>query len=492
MRRFPCWKNLKQKKNLSFNLVGATPHSVNIGFHGGRVLQRFLRGLALTIVGPGVFFGSYSAFASDLETTMRAALVHSASLAAARQNWIAVREDIGTNSATRDWKATGTITGTHARTDAATVSGGYKDAQTAVGTISLSKNLYDGGQQTEGVKLDQLLLDKETATYEGREQTVLLAAIEAHLAVIKAKRDVELNLINVERLESHVNAAQIRVDAGAATPTRLAEAEARLARGRSSLIVAQTALSNAEDSFRVLTGTDPAALEVPPALTNLPQTVIEAEEFARKSHPDVLAARAGELAAEQSFSTLTASVRPSLAFSLNASDTNAEGEGSDKTVLSAQLTMSTPLMITSATRAKTRNLSAKLAAARYARDDALRSSGLQARETFRNLETARGQLAAVMAEVEASRLVAVGIRNEFEFGQKTSLDVQDAEQDVNDAEIRLVTAHHGVLTAGYRLQAALGRLTSSAMGLDDVIGTLQSEPAPTARLGKILPFVGND
>ncbi|MEL0294193.1 MAG: hypothetical protein VXA66_11035, partial [Alphaproteobacteria bacterium] len=89
-------------------------------------MQRFLRGLALTIVGPGVFFGSYSAFASDLETTMRAALVHSASLAAARQNWIAVREDIGTNSATRDWKATGTITGTHARTDAATVSGGYK------------------------------------------------------------------------------------------------------------------------------------------------------------------------------------------------------------------------------------------------------------------------------------------------------------------------------------------------------------------------------
>ncbi len=84
---------------------------------------------------------------------------------------------------------------------------------------------------------------EETATYEGREQTVLLAAIEAHLAVIKAKRDVELNLINVERLESHVNAAQIRVDAGAATPTRLAEAEARLARGRSSLIFAQTALS---------------------------------------------------------------------------------------------------------------------------------------------------------------------------------------------------------------------------------------------------------
>ena len=79
------------------------------------------------------------------------------------------------------------------------------------------------------------------------------------------------------------------------------------------------------------------------------------------------------------------------------------------------------------------------------------------RKNFRSLETARSQVTAVQAEVEASRLVADGIRNEFEFGQKTSLDVQDAEQDVNDAELRLVSAQHDLLLSAYRLQAALGR-----------------------------------
>ena len=34
-----------------------------------------------------------------------------------------------------------------------------------------------------------------------------------------------------------------------------------------------------------------------------------------------------------------------------------------------------------------------------------------------------------------------GIKNEFEFGKKTILDLQDAEQDLNDAELRYILAH---------------------------------------------------
>jgi outer membrane protein len=89
-------------------------------------------------------------------------------------------------------------------------------------------------------------------------------------------------------------------------------------------------------------------------------------------------------------------------------------------------------------------------------------------------------------------LVARGITNEFEFGQKTSLDVQDAEQDVNDAEIRLVAAQHDQLISVYRLQAALGRLTARAMGLEEVLGPLQSEPVPSARFTGIRQLFGND
>ena len=103
----------------------------------------------------------------------------------------------------------------------------------------------------------------------------------------------------------------------------------------------------------------------------------------------------------------------------------------------------------------------------------MRQISLAVRNAFRNLETARSQRAAVNAELVASRLVATGITNEFQFGQKTTLDVLDAEQDVNDAELRQVTADHAILVASFRLRVARGQLTAATLGLDDVLGPLE-------------------
>ena len=64
----------------------------------------------------------------------------------------------------------------------------------------------------------------------------------------------------------------------------------------------------------------------------------------------------------------------------------------------------------------------------------------------------------------------------------------DAEQDVNDAELRLVTAVHNFRLAAYRLKAAIGNLTAEALGLDDVLGTLDDMPAPDNPFSNTFPF----
>ena len=441
------------------------------------------------LVGGGFALSSPGAFASDLESSMRAALDNSALLSSARQSWIGVREDINTNSVTTDWRATGALSGKGSKYDSPATSG-YKSSESTSASITFSKNLYDGGQEAEGTKLGLINLAAQTAHYQASEQTVLLRAITAHLSVVKAEREVALNEDNVSRLEAHVNAANVRLQAGAATPTRLAEAEARLARAKSTLIVAQNALQNARDEYHSVTGIEAVNLQVPPGVSDLPKTMIEAEDIGQASHPDVKLQMANEDAAEQGFETLLASVRPTISLDVSASETQATGTVADKTELSAQITLSTPLMVTPATTAKSRNLSAKLAAARFARDAAIRDVALTIRKTFRSLNTARSQITAVTAEVQASRLVAEGIRNEFEFGQKTNLDVQDAEQDVNDAEIRFVAAQHDLLLSSYRMQSAIGQLTAAAMGLGDVLGPLQDAPQPEPYFSSILPISG--
>ena len=75
------------------------------------------------------------------------------------------------------------------------------------------------------------------------------------------------------------------------------------------------------------------------------------------------------------------------------------------------------------------------------------------------------------SRARSKRLVQTrGIASEAQFGQKTTLDLLDAEQDVNDAELRLVTVEHDRLLASFRLLAAVGRLTAADVGLAEVLG----------------------
>ena len=401
--------------------------------------------------------------AISLQDAIRASLKNSNVILAARQSWVTSRESIGSNTSTTDLNARLTSTGRLAETDEKDGKG-FNGSKSLGTGITLSKNLYDGGQTKENVRLARINLQMASAKYAKSEQSVILSTIEAYLDVFKARREVKLHDKNLARLKAHVNAAKIRVDAGAATPTRLAEAKARYARAKSDAILTQTRLNNAQDNFRSLTGITGYSSFQPAEAQNLPKNMLSAETFAQSAHPDILLANAAENAKNQAFNTLQAAVRPTVAFSLSANTRIATGTSLDKDEFAAQLVFSAPLLSTNATSSKARNLAANYEAAKLNRTEALRKVRVTAREKFRNWETTAARLEAVSSEIEAFRLVAEGIASETQFGQRTMLDLLDAEKDVNDAELSLVTAEHHQTLAAFRLMAAIGNLTAEQMG----------------------------
>ena len=442
-----------------------------------------------SILSVGLLITPCTAFATTLEDALRAALSNSLSLSASRNNWAAARENIDGAQSTKEWRATGTLSGNQSMTNAATATrDGFLSSQRGSATVTLSRNLYDGGQRDENLLLRQLQRDIAEARYLGAEQRVILATVEAYLDVIRASREVALNEANVARLSEHVAAARARVDAGASTSTQLARAEARLSRARTTLISAVSAHNSAEDAFFTLTAVAATDLEENPDIGVIPATLLEADDLARREHPDARLATLSVTAAGQEFKALLASLRPTVALRLQANESMAEGNRSDKTEFSANVTLSTPLMPTGSVRAKARSLSSSLEATKMERLDTLRRISLDVRHRFRQLEAARAQETAVEDELAASRLVAEGIATEFQFGQKTTLDVLDAEQDVSDAELRFVNARHAILIAGFRLQAAMGQLTAGAMGMDDELGPLDNMPVRDVKYKSYLPL----
>ncbi len=430
---------------------------------------------------------SLPASAISLDDALRASLENSSTLAAARQSWLASREAIGTNTSTTDLNARLNTTGSFGQIDSKAGQGFSKSQYLSTG-VTLSKNLYDGGQTKEKLRLAEINLQQASAIYAKTEQGVILGTIEAYLNVLKAGREVKLHARNLNRLEAHVKAAKIRVDAGAVTPTRLAEARARYARAQSDSILAETKLTNDEDIFRSLTGKDARDFIEPSITRNLPIDLLDAEAKAQEGHPDVMAAIAAERAADQDFNTLQAAVRPTLAFSLSANTRTGTGTALDHDEVAAQLVLSSPLLSTNATRSTSRRIAASFKQAKLNRAEATRKTKVAAREAFRNWQSTSIRVDAVTSEIEAFRLVAKGIASEAQFGQKTTLDLLDAEKDVNDAKLSLVTAKHSQLLAAFRLKAAIGSLTAKKMGLGDVLGQLADMPPTQSPFYNSFPF----
>ena len=69
-------------------------------------------------------------------------------------------------------------------------------------------------------------------------------------------------------------------------------------------------------------------------------------------------------------------------------------------------------------------------------------------------------------QVKASALALEGVRYEEQAGERTILDVLNAEQELLDARVSVVTAKKNLIDASYQLIAAMGMMTPADLGLD--------------------------
>jgi outer membrane protein len=90
--------------------------------------------------------------------------------------------------------------------------------------------------------------------------------------------------------------------------------------------------------------------------------------------------------------------------------------------------------------------------------------------------TAWSQLQAAKAAVEsdevavaANRVALAGVREEERVGQRTLLDVLNAEQELLNSEVTLVTDRRNVVVASYTLVAAVGRLNAQELGVSSLV-----------------------
>ena len=440
------------------------------------------------------------------EDSLRAGLMASEVLEAERQAFVVARQAIATSNAKNNLTGNFALSGSHLQTDEKDSAGGFTSSNKRVGAVTLKKQLYDFGEADSRMEAARYGMDSARASYVGAEQQVILDILSAHLKVITAQKAFDIRTANRERLDAQTQAENIKLDAGTSTPTRLAEAEARLARAVSDQILAEAELISAQEAYNSLTHNSLAnsslansslANNSSDSLGNfrllplnlekvtLPASLQDAEQMAIREHPSILAGLALEKQAAMEFQILKTSLLPKVNLSLSAVQNDQKGTSMDKDEVTTKLEFSTPFLVTEGSRAADRRAMAGLNQMRAQLAETRRVVGLAARKAYRDYQAAQGQLGSVEAEIRAARLVASGTASEVEYGLKTFLDLLDAEQLLSDTELRLVQTQEAIVLNGYRLLQATGQLSVEMFLPADILPALDSINDPASRY----PFI---
>jgi outer membrane protein len=343
--------------------------------------------------------------------------------------------------------------------------------------VSASVPIYSGGAVRNAMKAARTRVVAGQADLRATESSVFSQVVGAYMDVILNEAVVGLNRNNVQVLEVNLQATSDRYEIGDLTRTDVAQSQSRLALARGDTRSAEADLATAREHYIQLVGQAPGALETPPPLPGLPASPQEAVGVALENNPDILAARERSRAAGYDIDVAGASRLPSVELFGNASrqdylnslgGTEIPGLVISQVQDAAQVGVRARIPIYQGGRpaAQRRQAQAQAGAALETEIATERDIIAQVRSAYSSWQAANELIASNQSAVDAASLSLEGVRAENSVGNRTILDILDAEQELLSARVRLATARRNAYVAGFTLLAAMGRAEADDLGLD--------------------------
>ncbi|PHR54292.1 MAG: hypothetical protein COA47_15680 [Robiginitomaculum sp.] len=333
-------------------------------------------------------------------------------------------------------------------------------------SVSGSQTLYAGGGIRGRIDLARVNVDIGRNNLRNLEQQVLLDAVTAYVDVRRNSEVVRIRSNNVDVLLKQLDAAKDRFEVGEITRTGVSQAKARAAGARSQLAAAKAALATARAAYARTIGQSPGTLEVATLPGNIPADLAEAIIWSEDSAPVLINAKLSELSAQHGITVAKSGLRPRLTLGARAGTANNNGfSGAESDFVSTALNFTMPIFTGGLNRSRVREAIEQASKARIGVLQARRITHEQVSNAWHNLMAARSVIVASQEQVAANQLAFEGVEQEAAVGLRTTLDVLNAEQELLDARLTLVSAERDALVAAYGLLRASGRLDMGNLGI---------------------------
>lgn len=345
---------------------------------------------------------------------------------------------------------------------------GWTSSNSEAKSLSVTQPLFRGGTTYANVKSARRQVDAAEFRLQQVEEDVLLRAITAYMDVARASAVLDLSKKNRDVLTQQLDAASQRFEVGEDTKTDVAQSEARLAQAQSDFINNRGRLESQKAIYREIVGEPAGNFVLPEVMPETPKSLDELIDKALQNNPKIKETEQLKDSADYLIDANIGTLLPSV--DLQGSMSRQEGIGifgntdfdQDEVVVAASLPIFQGGQRYSRVRAAKENYQQR----RFQMLDMVNEVRRQAISAWEDLLASSSSIESGEQAVKAAEVALDGVRQEQQYGARTTLDVLDAERELFDANVRLVIAKRDRAVAAYSVLAVTGDLTAKNMGLD--------------------------
>lgn len=328
--------------------------------------------------------------------------------------------------------------------------------------ITINQNLFNGFQTDNNTRRAESGVYSQRETLRFTELSTLYSAVQAYMNVLSDTATLELRRNNVEVLEEQLRQTRDRFNVGEVTRTDVAQAEARLAGARAEVSAAESQLRTSIGIYRQVIGVEPRQLAPGRPLDRyVPASLDAAIAVGLKEHPQILSALHAVDASEAQVKVLEGALAPQLSVQGSVQQFYDQQIPNTQGVAASILgRLTIPIYQGGQEYAQIRQAKETVGQTRIQAEFVRDQIRAQIVSFWGNLEAAKARVVASQAQVQANEVALNGVREEARVGQRTTLDVLNAQQELLNARVNLIVAQRDRVIFSYGVVQAIGRLTA--------------------------------
>ncbi len=336
-------------------------------------------------------------------------------------------------------------------------------------SLVVQETLFNGYRTPNSVRQSESQILQSREILRQSEQSVLANAATAYMNVLRDTAVLDLQRNNVDVLRQQLKQTEDRFQVGEVTRTDVAQAQSSLASGQASAFTAQSNLQTSLAIYRQLIGVDPKNLSPARPIDGLiPTKLDEAVTLSLVEHPTVQSALHNVDALALAAKITQGQLAPTVNLTGTVQKRYDVAGIPDSRFGSASLvgSITVPIYEGGVVYSGVRQAKELLGQAQLQADLAREQVRSVVVSNWGAFQNTRLIIEANRAAVRAAEIALNGVREEAKVGQRTTLDVLNAQQALLTARVNLVTSQRDQVVNSYLLTQSVGRLSATRLGLN--------------------------